>query len=133
MWMHGTPGARRQIPVDARRYAEEAGLRIIGIDRPGIGSSTPYLYPEVLDWTRDLEAPAGCPGRGGPAGDRAVGRRAVRAGGRRRAAGPGAGRGGAGRGRPDPRSGRRRGRHHPGSPCTPLRCSRRPGSRWGWR
>ena len=54
VWMHGTPGARRQIPVDARRYAEEAGLRIIGIDRPGIGSSTPYLYPDVLDWTADL-------------------------------------------------------------------------------
>jgi pimeloyl-ACP methyl ester carboxylesterase len=30
------------------------GLRIIGIDRPGIGSSTPYLYPNVLDWTQDL-------------------------------------------------------------------------------
>lgn len=54
VWMHGTPGARRQIPLDAREYAEEHGLRIIGIDRPGIGSSTPYLYPDVLDWTRDL-------------------------------------------------------------------------------
>ncbi len=32
----------------------EHGLRIIGIDRPGIGSSTPYLYPHVLDWTEDL-------------------------------------------------------------------------------
>ncbi|KAA1426645.1 alpha/beta fold hydrolase [Nocardioides antri] len=55
VWMHGTPGARRQIPLDARAYAEEHGLRIIGIDRPGIGSSTPYLYPNVLDWTADLE------------------------------------------------------------------------------
>ena len=54
VWMHGTPGARRQIPFDAREYAEEHGLRIIGIDRPGIGSSTPYLYPDLLDWTRDL-------------------------------------------------------------------------------
>ncbi|GAA1546626.1 alpha/beta fold hydrolase [Nocardioides humi] len=54
VWMHGTPGARRQIPVDARAYAEEAGVRIIGIDRPGIGSSTPHLYPDVLDWTADL-------------------------------------------------------------------------------
>jgi pimeloyl-ACP methyl ester carboxylesterase len=55
VWMHGTPGARRQIPLDARAYAEQQGLRIIGIDRPGIGSSTPYLYPNVLDWTGDLE------------------------------------------------------------------------------
>ena len=55
VWMHGTPGARRQIPLEARAYADEQGLRIIGIDRPGIGSSTPHLYPDVLDWTRDLE------------------------------------------------------------------------------
>jgi len=55
VWMHGTPGARRQIPLDARAYAEEHGLRIIGIDRPGIGSSTPYLYQNVLEWTGDLE------------------------------------------------------------------------------
>lgn len=55
VWMHGTPGARRQIPVEARAFAAELGIRIIGIDRPGIGSSTPYLYDNVLDWTRDLE------------------------------------------------------------------------------
>jgi pimeloyl-ACP methyl ester carboxylesterase len=55
VWMHGTPGARRQIPLEARRLAQERGIRLIGIDRPGIGSSTPHLYPEVFDWTRDLE------------------------------------------------------------------------------
>lgn len=54
VWMHGTPGARRQIPLEARAYAETHGLRIVGIDRPGIGSSTPYLYPDILDWTGDL-------------------------------------------------------------------------------
>lgn len=54
VWMHGTPGGRRQIPFDARAYAEAAGLRIIGIDRPGVGSSTPYLYPDIMDWARDL-------------------------------------------------------------------------------
>jgi pimeloyl-ACP methyl ester carboxylesterase len=55
VWMHGTPGARRQIPLEARTYAEQQGLRIVGIDRPGIGSSTPHLYADILDWTRDLE------------------------------------------------------------------------------
>lgn len=55
VWMHGTPGARRQIPFEARLYAAEQGLRIIGIDRPGIGSSTPHLYRDLLDWTGDLE------------------------------------------------------------------------------
>lgn len=55
IWLHGTPGARRQIPLDARAYADEVGARIIGIDRPGIGSSTPHVYENVLDWTGDLE------------------------------------------------------------------------------
>lgn len=55
VWMHGTPGARRQIPLEVREYADRQGVRIIGLDRPGIGSSSPYLYPDVLDWTRDLE------------------------------------------------------------------------------
>ncbi|MCW2765126.1 MAG: alpha/beta hydrolase fold protein [Nocardioides sp.] len=55
VWMHGTPGARRQIPFEARLFAESNGLRIIGIDRPGIGSSTPHLYANVVDWTADLE------------------------------------------------------------------------------
>ena len=54
VWLHGTPGARRQIPVEARAYAAANGLRIIGVDRPGIGSSTPHLYPNLLDWTKDL-------------------------------------------------------------------------------
>jgi pimeloyl-ACP methyl ester carboxylesterase len=54
IWMHGTPGARRQIPIEAREYADREGLRIIGVDRPGIGSSTPYVYDNVLDWTHDL-------------------------------------------------------------------------------
>ncbi len=55
IWMHGTPGARRQIPLEAREYADRQGVRIIGLDRPGIGSSTAHLYPDILDWTRDLE------------------------------------------------------------------------------
>jgi pimeloyl-ACP methyl ester carboxylesterase len=54
-WLHGTPGARRQIPVEARVFAETANLRIIGVDRPGIGSSTPYQYENVLGFSRDLE------------------------------------------------------------------------------
>jgi pimeloyl-ACP methyl ester carboxylesterase len=55
VWMHGTPGARRQIPLEVREYAGRQGVRIIGLDRPGIGSSTPHLYPDVFDWTHDLE------------------------------------------------------------------------------
>lgn len=54
IWMHGTPGARRQIPQQARRLARERGVRLIGIDRPGIGTSTAHLYRDVVDWTADL-------------------------------------------------------------------------------
>src|SRR5881227_3513304 len=40
-WLHGTPGARRQIPI-------------VGVDRPGIGSSTPYQYDTVFAFADDL-------------------------------------------------------------------------------
>ncbi len=53
-WLHGTPGARRQIPMEARVYAEQRQIRLIGIDRPGIGSSTPYQYDNVFAFADDL-------------------------------------------------------------------------------
>ncbi len=53
-WLHGTPGARRQIPVEARVYAEERQIRLIGVDRPGIGASTPYQYHSVVEFADDL-------------------------------------------------------------------------------
>ena len=55
LWMHGTPGARRQIPQAARIAAAELGLRLIGIDRPGVGHSTPHLYGRLTDFAGDLE------------------------------------------------------------------------------
>ncbi len=117
VWMHGTPGARRQIPLEARALAEQHGLRIIGVDRPGIGSSTPHLYPDILDWTADLELlldalavdtvrMIGLSG-GGP----------VRAGRRRGAAGPGARRRGARRRGAHLRAGRGPAAASSSSPC----------------
>jgi len=53
-WLHGTPGARRQIPTEARVYAEQNHIRLIGVDRPGIGSSTPYQYRNVAEFADDL-------------------------------------------------------------------------------
>ena len=53
-WLHGTPGARRQIPTEARVYAEQHNIRLIGIDRPGIGSSTPHQYDNVVAFADDL-------------------------------------------------------------------------------
>ena len=96
IWMHGTPGARRQVPIEARQFAQDHDLRIIGVDRPGIGSSTPHLYHDILDWTGDLVELCdvldidtfrviGLSG-GGPYA-LAAGRRAARPGARRRRAG----------------------------------------------
>jgi pimeloyl-ACP methyl ester carboxylesterase len=53
-WLHGTPGARRQIPMEARVYAEQRQIRLIGVDRPGIGSSTPYQYDTALAFADDM-------------------------------------------------------------------------------
>jgi pimeloyl-ACP methyl ester carboxylesterase len=53
-WLHGTPGARRQIPMEARVYAEQRKIRLIGVDRPGIGSSSPYQYDTVFAFADDL-------------------------------------------------------------------------------
>jgi pimeloyl-ACP methyl ester carboxylesterase len=58
VWLHGTPGARRQIPEDARAFARDHHLRLVGIDRPGIGLSTPHVYPQVRDFAADLGAVA---------------------------------------------------------------------------
>ena len=54
LWLHGTPGARRQIPEEARLAAEEVGVRFVGIDRPGTGLSTSHLYGSLVDFIGDL-------------------------------------------------------------------------------
>jgi pimeloyl-ACP methyl ester carboxylesterase len=53
-WLHGTPGARRQIPTEARLYAEQHHIRLIGMDRPGTGSSSPHLYENIAAFADDL-------------------------------------------------------------------------------
>src|SRR5690242_4696302 len=53
-WLHGTPGARRQIPTEARVFAEQNSIRLIGVDRPGIGSSTPHQYANIIDFAADV-------------------------------------------------------------------------------
>ena len=55
IWLHGTPGARRQIPPEAREYAELHGSRLIGLDRPGVGSSTAHDYGTIADFTIDFQ------------------------------------------------------------------------------
>lgn len=54
LWFHGTPGARRQVPHDAGPAAAERGIRLISVERPGAGWSTPHLYRAVRDWADDV-------------------------------------------------------------------------------
>ncbi len=54
LWFHGTLGARRQFPVLGRRAAENLGLRVIIVERPGTGLSDSYRYSAVTDWVADI-------------------------------------------------------------------------------
>jgi pimeloyl-ACP methyl ester carboxylesterase len=53
LWFHGTPGARRQLPPVAHDSAHALGVRIVCLERPGVGESTEHLYERVIDWARD--------------------------------------------------------------------------------
>jgi pimeloyl-ACP methyl ester carboxylesterase len=58
LWHHGTPGARRQIPIAARRAAEALDLRLACVERPGVGSSTDHRYASFREWAADAAAVA---------------------------------------------------------------------------
>jgi pimeloyl-ACP methyl ester carboxylesterase len=53
-WFHGTPGARRQIPAEARKAATQCNVRLVGVDRPGVGDSTPHVYKDFGAWAADI-------------------------------------------------------------------------------
>ena len=55
LWCHGGPGSRLE-PQSLAPAAREAGLRIIGIDRPGYGSSTPLPRRTIAQWVPDALA-----------------------------------------------------------------------------
>lgn len=55
LWFHGTPGARHQIAPDVNAIAGERGVRVITVERPGVGESTAHLHDRVLDWAGDIE------------------------------------------------------------------------------
>ena len=53
-WFPGTPGARTQIPPSAPRVGRQRGFRIIGVDRPGFGGSSPHRKRTLTSWTEDI-------------------------------------------------------------------------------
>lgn len=54
IWFHGTPGARLQISPEARSVAHTRGIRIISVERPGVGDSTPHSYDSIGESAHDI-------------------------------------------------------------------------------
>ncbi len=52
-YFHGHPGARLEARFLAEQ-AEQAGVRLIGVDRPGMGLSTFKANRRLLDWPDDV-------------------------------------------------------------------------------
>jgi len=57
LWCHGGPGSRLE-PAYLRREASQAGLRLIGIDRPGYGLSAPRPGRTIAGWVPEALAVA---------------------------------------------------------------------------
>jgi pimeloyl-ACP methyl ester carboxylesterase len=55
LWCHGGPGSRLE-PEPFAASARQAGLRLIGIDRPGYGWSTPQPGRSIGGWVSDAIA-----------------------------------------------------------------------------
>src|SRR5690348_11250073 len=54
LWFHGSPGARRQIPPAARIAANEMNVRLVSVERPGVGASTRYLHRSIAGYADDI-------------------------------------------------------------------------------
>jgi pimeloyl-ACP methyl ester carboxylesterase len=63
IWCHGGPGSRLE-PAYVDSAAAAAGLRIVGIDRPGYGRSTPLPGRTIGGWANDALAVADALGIG---------------------------------------------------------------------
>ena len=57
LWCHGGPGSRFE-PMWLQDDAAAAGLRLVGIDRPGYGNSTPRPGRSIADGVADVLAVA---------------------------------------------------------------------------
>jgi pimeloyl-ACP methyl ester carboxylesterase len=55
LWCHGGPGSRLE-PATLAEAAAGLGVRIVGIDRPGYGLSTPNPGRSIADWVPDALA-----------------------------------------------------------------------------
>jgi pimeloyl-ACP methyl ester carboxylesterase len=58
LWFHGTPGARRQVAPVGREAATALGIRLVCVERPGVGASTPHRHRRIVDFAGDAAAVA---------------------------------------------------------------------------
>jgi pimeloyl-ACP methyl ester carboxylesterase len=56
LWCHGNPGSRREADLLEPTLLQQAGVRAIVPDRPGIGLSTWRAGRTIMDWPTDLAA-----------------------------------------------------------------------------
>lgn len=54
LFLHGMPGSRLECAY-FHDLGKELGARIIGVDRPGMGWSTPQPGRKLLDFPKDVE------------------------------------------------------------------------------
>lgn len=54
LYFHGTPGSRRELHTQTN-IADDLGLRLFAIERPGYGLSDPQPGRRLLDWPFDVE------------------------------------------------------------------------------
>lgn len=55
LWFAGTPGGGRQIPPGTPETARELGLRIVSVERPGLGRSTHHPLRTLRTFAQDVE------------------------------------------------------------------------------
>jgi pimeloyl-ACP methyl ester carboxylesterase len=55
LFFHGTPGYRLN-PWTTDAEMRSLGVRLIAVDRPGVGRSTPQVDRRLLDWPDDVQA-----------------------------------------------------------------------------
>ncbi|MCA9259711.1 MAG: alpha/beta hydrolase, partial [Planctomycetales bacterium] len=54
LFFHGTPGSRREAAL-VHHEALAAGIRLVAVDRPGMGHSTHQPNRKILDWPAQVE------------------------------------------------------------------------------
>jgi pimeloyl-ACP methyl ester carboxylesterase len=58
LYFHGFPGSRLEV-LFADQAAKQAGIRLVGVDRPGYGRSSRRFFRKLTDWSEDVRRLAG--------------------------------------------------------------------------